>query len=113
MINKVLATALVLSAIGPMPAMSGDSDCYVPMTDWKPKAAVQKMIEDQGWTVRRIKIDNGCYEVYVFDSNGAEIEARVNPSTLEILSTEEENFFKRSDEKKDHKTDSENKVNDK
>ena len=88
MIQKILATALVLSATGTAPVMAADNDCYVPMADWKPKHEVKKMAEDHGWTVRRIKIDNGCYEVYVSDSDGPDLEARVNPATRALLHIE-------------------------
>jgi len=112
MMQKILATALILTTSGPMPAMAADTDCYVPMADWKPKHEVKKMAEDNGWTVRRIKIDNGCYEVYLLDSEGGELEARVNPATLKIIHIEKESFFKRSDEIKEYKSGSEIKVKD-
>lgn len=40
-----------------------EDDCYVPMADWQPRAALAQLAEDNGWTVRRIKIDDGCYEI--------------------------------------------------
>jgi hypothetical protein len=63
-------------------------DCAVPMTDWQPREAVAKMAEKNGWTVRRIKIDDGCYELIANDTKGNRIEAKVHPGTLEVVEIE-------------------------
>lgn len=73
-----LATLLTASM-----ARAGD-DCAVPMTDWQPRSAVAAMATAQGWTIRRIRIDDGCYEVIGTDAQGRAIEAKLNPSTLAI-----------------------------
>ncbi len=66
-------------------AYADDDDCSVPMANWQPREAVQKMAAGQGWTVRRIKIDDGCYEVRGFDAQGREIKAKIDPGTLAIV----------------------------
>ena len=38
--------------------------CFVPISQWQPRSAVAKLAEASGWTARRIKIDDGCYEIY-------------------------------------------------
>lgn len=80
----------ILASLAALPAGSAmaDDDCFVPMADWKPREAVATMAADLGWTVRRIKIDDGCYEIVGTDAEGRQIEATVNPSTLEILEIE-------------------------
>jgi uncharacterized membrane protein YkoI len=60
----------------------------VPMADWQPRAAVQQMAEAQGWTVRRIKIDDGCYEIDATDADGRAFEVKVDPATLAIVELE-------------------------
>jgi sulfoxide reductase heme-binding subunit YedZ len=40
------------------------------------------MLTDKGWTVRRIKIDGGCYEAYVVNEKGERWEAYYHPQTL-------------------------------
>ncbi|SEN86322.1 hypothetical protein SAMN05216227_102829 [Pseudorhodobacter antarcticus] len=69
-------------------ALADDDDCRVPMANWQPREAVQKMAEAQGWTVRRIKTDDGCYEIIGRDASGREIEAKVDPATLAIVEFE-------------------------
>ncbi len=73
----------------------GDGDCRVPMEGWQPREAVQKMAEGKGWTVRRIKTDDGCYEIKGSDAQGREIEVKVDPATLEMVEFEYEDGDKR------------------
>ena len=35
-----------------------------PQSGWQTEDALKKKLTDQGWKIRRIKIDGGCYEVY-------------------------------------------------
>jgi hypothetical protein len=67
-----------------------DEDCFVPMANWQPRAAVAQMAAERGWTVRRIKIDDGCYEVDGTDAQGRRIEVTVHPQTLRVIEMEYE-----------------------
>ncbi len=78
-----LATLMFLALL-PAPAFAED-DCAVPMTDWQPREAVAKLAETSGWKVRRIKIDDGCYEIDGQDADGRRIEVTVNPGTLKVI----------------------------
>lgn len=69
-------------------AAAQDERCTVPMADWQPRDAVRKMAEAQGWTVARIKIDDGCYEVFATDADGKRFEAAVDPGTLKVIRAE-------------------------
>jgi len=80
----ILACVASLSA-GPVRA---DDECFVPMADWKPREAVATLAAQHGWTVRRIKIHDGCYEIDGIDAQGRRIEVTVQPSTLEIIPIE-------------------------
>jgi hypothetical protein len=81
---------MLLALLGSAGPAIADEDCSVPMTDWQPRDAVQRMAEKQGWTVRRIKIDDGCYEIDGLDAQGRPVEATVDPATLTIISLEYE-----------------------
>lgn len=83
-------TILALVAGLPAAAALADDDCFVPMADWQPREAVAKLAEARGWTVRRIKIDDGCYEIDGKDQAGRRIEVTVHPATLEVLKIENE-----------------------
>lgn len=59
-------------------------DCDVPIRDWQTRSEVLAFAEKQGWTLKRIKIDDGCYEVYGKDKSGRKFEALIDPKTFEI-----------------------------
>lgn len=67
-----------------------DESCFVPMSEWQPREAVAKLARDKGWTVLRIKIDDGCYEIKGRDSSGKGIEVTVHPATLQVIRIEHE-----------------------
>lgn len=94
----VLIAALVLGSLAPCVATAAD-DCSVPMANWQPREAVEQMAKTHGWTVRRIKIDDGCYEIKGEDGNGRAIEVKVDPGSLAVIRMK----YKRGEDDKDHK----------
>ncbi len=72
----------------PAGAALADDDCFVPMAEWQPREAVAKLAESKGWKVRRIKIDDACYEVDTSDATGRRFEATLQPATLEVIGME-------------------------
>lgn len=81
---------LFLAVMTACVTLRADDDCRVPMADWQTRAAVQKMVQLQGWEVYRIKVDDGCYEIRGRDSQGRSIEAKVDPGSLKIIEIEYE-----------------------
>jgi hypothetical protein len=58
-----------------------------PKSGWQPTEKLEKQLSDQGWKVRRIKEDGGCYEVYGLDDKGQRVEAYFHPVTLAPVPT--------------------------
>lgn len=85
---RLALTILACVAVLPIGQALADDECFVPMADWKPKEAVSALAARNGWTVRRIRIDDGCYEIDGTDAEGQRIEVTVHPSTLEVLDIE-------------------------
>ena len=85
-------TLAILTFLGMLPAGAAlaDDDCFVPMADWQPREAVARLAAENGWTVRRIKIDDGCYEIDGSDAEGRRIEVTVHPETLQVIEVEYE-----------------------
>ncbi|WP_373504710.1 PepSY domain-containing protein [Aestuariivirga sp.] len=83
-------TILAFLMLLPSGAAFADDDCSVPMDDWQPREAVARLAAENGWKVRRIKIDDGCYEIIGRDSQGRRIEVTVHPATLEVMAIEYE-----------------------
>lgn len=63
-------------------------DCHDPVSQWQSQEKLRRMMESKGWNIRRIKVDDGCYEVYGRDRLGNHFEAKFSPATLKIRSLE-------------------------
>ena len=77
--------ALSLGLAAPSAQAHGDFKCAEPSKEWKLREDLSDKLQAEGWDVRKIKIDNGCYEVYGFDAKGKRREAYFNPKTLELI----------------------------
>lgn len=88
MIRPLFAAALIVGALAAGSTSASEHSCNVPMAEWQPREALQQKLQAQGWEVRRIKTEDGCYEVYAIDKGGKRIEAVFDPKTLEMIKTE-------------------------
>ncbi|CAI8987918.1 PepSY domain-containing protein [Pseudomonas serboccidentalis] len=62
-----------------------DDDCSDPVSDWQPRETLRQNVEQQwGWSVQRIKVDDGCYKLKGADRKGNAIEARYAPASLRL-----------------------------
>lgn len=87
-ISKIkLTTAFIASCLLSGTALAKD-DCTDPVKDWQPKEQLQQMMMDKGWDVKRVKVDDGCYEIKGLDRNGHEVEAKFSPASLKIIKLE-------------------------
>lgn len=84
---KTLAT-MGLLALATHAGATGLATCDSgPRTGWQPVERLEQQLKAQGYTVRRIKEDGGCYEVYALDSKGARGEYYFHPVTLAPVPT--------------------------
>lgn len=84
--KKIISTALVCAiAAGAATAAHAETKCKSPMSEWQPQEKLQQKLEGQGWKVRRIKTEDGCYEAYALDEKGKRVEAYFDPKTFEML----------------------------
>lgn len=79
-----LGTLLTVLATG---TASASDICEVPKAQWQPIVNLQSMLVEQGWNVKKIKVDDGCYEAYAITDNGEKVEAYFNPKTFELVKT--------------------------
>jgi hypothetical protein len=56
-----------------------------PTSTWQPQETLERRLVTEGWQVRRIKVDGGCYEVYAVDPQGRRVEAYFHPVSLDHL----------------------------
>ncbi|MFQ3198831.1 MAG: hypothetical protein ACI81A_002559 [Paraglaciecola sp.] len=80
--NKIV-TLLITSCLVSGAAFA-DDDCTDPVSEWQSRDQLRQMIEDKGWKVKRIKVDDGCYKVKGLDRKGNRIKATFSPASLKI-----------------------------
>lgn len=83
-------TILAFLALLPSGMALAEDECFVPMANWQPRDAVARLAEEKGWTVRRIRIDDGCYEIDGRDAEGRAIEVKIHPASLAVIDLEYE-----------------------
>lgn len=77
-----LTSALALIALPHMAAATGIHQCEA--TDrsaWLSKVELTEKLEADGWSVRRMKEDGGCWEVYGTNADGQRVEGYFHPVT--------------------------------
>lgn len=56
-----------------------------PRDSWGSKQALRSKLTAEGWVVRKIKVDAGCYEVYGTTPDKKRVEAYFDPVRFEKL----------------------------
>ena len=85
--KMIVVFAIALLASAPA-AATGLATCDSgPRSGWQPAEKLEKLLTERGWTVRRIKEDGGCWEVYALDEKGQRVEAYFHPVTLAPVPT--------------------------
>lgn len=85
--NSKLIATLALALVIASPALAADT-CNVPADKAQSKDTLKAQLEKDGWTVKQIKDDQGCYEVYASKADGTRMEKLFDPATLEMLDVE-------------------------
>ena len=57
----------------------------IPKEEWKPQAELERKLSNQGWKISRVKITNGCYEVYGKNEKGGNVEVFFHPKTFDLV----------------------------
>jgi len=87
MYRAFVSTALALLISGPAWA---DAACSTaPSSKFQPKATLEKQLKAEGLTVRQIKLEGGCYEVYAVDKDKKKVNTAYNAETLEKVANPE------------------------
>ena len=81
--HRPLITACAIALAAPAFAQHAEKCEPIPKAEWKTEAELQRKLADMGWKVSRIKVENGCYEVYGRDEKNGRVEVFFHPKTLE------------------------------
>lgn len=83
-----IASTALISVLASGYALA-DDDCGEPVNDWQPRETLRLQVEQRyGWTVQRIKVDDGCYKLKGLDRQGNVVEARYAPASLHLRKLE-------------------------
>lgn len=88
--KKALPALVILALLPAGIALAEDDDCRTPRDQWQPREAVMKLAEENGWTIRDIEAEDGCYEVEARDKDGRDFEVKIDPGTLKIVDREDD-----------------------
>ena len=82
MVRVVVASALLVMA-----GMSVASPiCNVAKESWISESDFRQKLKQQGYYVKTIQIDKGCYEIYGLDPLGRLITKHFDPATAKVVS---------------------------
>ncbi|AKR56969.1 hypothetical protein GCM10011321_41150 [Youhaiella tibetensis] len=82
--KKIAFAAAALMTLATAPAFAADA-CTVAADKWQPEEALTAKLTSEGWTVRQIKKDKGCYEAYAVKTDGTRMESLFDPATLDLV----------------------------
>ena len=84
--NRLLISALLaFTATGHAVAQHAEKCEPIPKAEWKPQAELERKLSAEGWKISRVKVTNGCYEVYGKNAKGGRVEMFFHPKTLELV----------------------------
>lgn len=82
--TPIVAAALTLASLGAY-AQHAERCEPIPKAEWRTQADLETKLKNEGWTINRVKIENGCYEVYGKDAKGKKMETFFHPKTFEVV----------------------------
>lgn len=88
MVRMFLTAAALSAALASLPAHASDDDarCMAgPRDQWMSVDAAKAKGVELGYEVRRVKEEDGCYELYAIDKNGAKVELYLDPVTGAVV----------------------------
>ncbi len=69
-------------------AFAGANCTKHPKSEWMPEADAKAKIADQGYNIKKFKVDGNCYEIYGTTKDGKKAEIYFDTKTLDIVKSE-------------------------
>ena len=79
-------TAILLATAVPVLA---SPKCTAPKEQWRNVEELKTQLTSKGWTIKNVKVDEGCYEVYGKDENGKKVEIYFDPVSFEAVGSDD------------------------
>ncbi len=83
---------LALSILTCLPlAAYAAADCPVyPKEQWASEDTLKQTLAEEGYTIKKFKVDGNCYEIYGKNKEGKKVEFYFDTKTLAIVKAEVE-----------------------
>lgn len=78
-------TVLAILALLPASAAVAGEACEVPPAERQSVKALAQLANDFEWTIDKLRIDDGCYELRVTDASGNILKVKIDPATLDVV----------------------------
>lgn len=76
----------VISSILNTNIASAEAVCKAhPESEWVSESILKNTLKDEGYTIKKFKIGNNCYEIYGYDKAGKRVEIYFDTKTLDIV----------------------------
>lgn len=67
------------------------ADCPVhPKEEWAKEETLKQALHDEGYRIKKFKVDGNCYEMYGRNKDGKKVEIYFDTKTLDIVKAEVE-----------------------
>lgn len=83
---------LLLALFASMPLLAfAAADCQEhPKSEWASEDTLKQALADEGYTIKKFKVDGNCYEIYGKNKQGKKVEIYFDTKTLGIVKAEVE-----------------------
>lgn len=79
---------LTLFALLPLQAFAS-ADCPVhPKSEWASEDTLKQVLTEEGYSIKKFKVDGNCYEFYGRNKQGKKVEIYFDTKTLAIIKAE-------------------------
>ncbi len=79
---------VLLAALVAVPAFAGAKCEKHPQNEWMPKEKLQAQLQQQGYTIKKFKVDGNCYEMYGHTRDGKKAEIYFDTKTGQPVKSE-------------------------
>ncbi|MDO9150037.1 MAG: PepSY domain-containing protein [Methylotenera sp.] len=80
----------VLLGLLPLSAFAGAACDAHPKSEWVPENKLKQTLVEEGYTIKKFKVDGNCYEIYGRNKEGKKVEIYFDTKTLAIVKAEVE-----------------------
>jgi hypothetical protein len=88
--GKEMKLLFALFTLLPLQALAG-ADCPVyPKSEWASEDTLKQALNEEGYTIKKFKVDGNCYEIYGRNKQGKRVEIYFDTKTLAIIKAEVE-----------------------